>query len=338
MMVNILDNCLNYALQSGASDVVLADGYVPSVRIAGSLSPVPEMGKMAFGDLESMLGSLEGECGVFCGGPWQNVEWRVRYSREAFGKMAVLRPIGAESPNLKSLNAPASVQSLVGCESGLVLFAGPSCCGKTTTASAYVSEVCNSRVLRASFLDALPEYKLYSGESLVRQRRARVPLSEEISQCVRSGSDLLWLGDLPCGESCIPMLRAAESGALVVGVLGAGSADDALTYLLAQENAENRELARVLLSANLKAIVSQRLLLSADKKSFVPAWEVVYNDVNIAALIESGEYYKIPQAMSSAVSDGSLTLDDSLLSLVQSQKITKEEARLHAVDSSLFLD
>ena len=134
------------------------------------------------------------------------------------------------------------------------------------------------------------------------------------------------------------MLRAAESGALVVGVLGAGSADDALTYLLAQENAENRELARVLLSANLKAIVSQRLLLSADKKSFVPAWEVVYNDVNIAALIESREYYKIPQAMSSAVSEGSLTLDDSLLSLVQSQKITKEEARLHAVDSSLFLD
>ena len=125
---------------------------------------------------------------------------------------------------------------------------------------------------------------------------------------------------------------------MVVGVLGAGSADDALTYLLAQENAENRELARVLLSANLKAIVSQRLLLSADKKSFVPAWEVVYNDVNIAALIESREYYKIPQAMSSAVSEGSLTLDDSLLSLVQSQKITKEEARLHAVDSSLFLD
>ena len=107
---------------------------------------------------------------------------------------------------------------------------------------------------------------------------------------------------------------------------------------MAQENAENRELARILLAANLKAIVSQRLLLSADKKSFVPAWEVVYNDVNIAALIESGEYYKIPQAMSSAVSEGSLTLDDSLLSLVQSQKITKEEARLHAVDSSLFLD
>ena len=94
-----LNVCLNYALQAGATDVILAEGFVPNVRIAGSLHAIPETEKLSFGDLESALGSLEGECGAFIGGPWQNANWRVRYSREAFGKMATLRAVGADSPN-----------------------------------------------------------------------------------------------------------------------------------------------------------------------------------------------------------------------------------------------
>ena len=110
-----------------------------------------------------------------------------------------------------------------------------------------------------------------------------------------------------------------------------------MTYLLSAETAENKKLAQTLLAANLKAIVTQRLILSADQTSLVSAWEVLYNDTNIAPLIHAGEYYKVPQAMRSAISEGMLPLDDSLLALVKDNRITKDAARLYAVDESHFL-
>ncbi|MCI6874320.1 MULTISPECIES: ATPase, T2SS/T4P/T4SS family [Hallerella] len=335
-MANSLDTFLNYALQIGASDLILAEGLVPAVRIAGQVRMIPDAPKLEFGDLENFLGPLDGESGAFRGGPWENIEWRVRYSREAFGKMATLHPIGLDAPMLASLEVPDSVTSLLGACSGIVLFAGPMACGKTTTASAYVSELCTKKVLRASFLDPLPEYKMQTGQSLVKKNRAHVSLVDEIAQNVLSGTDLFWLGDLQA-ESCVPMLKAAESGALVVATVNAGSAKDVLTYLLSAETAENKKLAQTLLAANLKAIVTQRLILSADQTSLVSAWEVLYNDTNIAPLIHAGEYYKVPQAMRSAISEGMLPLDDSLLALVKDNRITKDAARLYAVDESHFL-
>lgn len=335
-MANSIDLYLNNALQLGASDLILAEGLVPAVRVAGLVRTIPDASKLEFGDLEKFLGPLDGENGAFRGGPWAEIEWRVRYSREAFGKMAILHPVGMEAPNLASLSVPDSVMSLLGVSSGIVLFAGPTSCGKTTTASAYVSELCSQRILRASFLDPLPEFRLQTGQSLVKKNRAKVSLADEIAQNVRSGTDLFWLGDLQT-ESCIPMFKAAESGALVVATVNAGSAKDVLTYLLAAETAENKKLAQTLLAANLKAIVTQKLILSADGSTLVPAWEVLYNDTNIAPLIHSGEYYKVPQAMRSAISEGALPLDDSLLALVKEGLITKEIARLYAVDESHFL-
>ncbi len=335
-MANSMDTFFNYALQVGASDLILAEGLVPTVRVAGLVRAIPDATKLEFGDLESFLGPLDGENGAFRGGPWADVDWRVRYSREAFGKMAILHPVGMDAPGFASLAVPDSVMSLLGACSGIVLFAGPTSCGKTTTASAYVSELCLQKKLRASFLDAIPEYKLQTGQSLVKRNRAKVSLADEIAQNVRSGTDLFWLGDL-AAESCVSMLKAAESGALVVATVNAGSAKDVLTYLLAAETAENKKLAQTLLAANLKAIVTQRLILSTDGTALVPAWEVLYNDTNIAPLIHSGEYYKVPQAMRSAVSEGALPLDDSLLALVRENRITKDVARLYAVDESHFL-
>lgn len=330
-----VETFLNYALQVGANDLILAEGLVPAIRLGLQVRAIPDAPKLEFGDLETFFGGFAEESGVFRGGPWENVEWRVRYSREAFGKMACLHPIGAEAPKISSLSVPDSVLSLLGAGSGLVLFAGPFSSGKTTTASAYVSELCSQKLLRASFLDPLPEYKMRIGESIVHYARKEVSLPSEFSQGMLAGTDLFWLGDIP-RMSFIPILRAAESGSLVVATIASGTVTGVLNYLLSAEKKEDVVLARTLLAANLKAIVSQRLIPSLDGKLLVPAWEVLYNDQNIASLIHSGEYYKVPQTMRAAVSEGMLPLDDSLLSLVKENKITKEAALAFALDESRF--
>lgn len=333
-MSSQIEKYLNETVQSGASDLILAEGLLPAFRVAGEVCPVPGAEKLEFGALEGFLGSLDGENGAFAGGPWAGTHWRVRYSREAFGKMAVLRSIGMNVPTLASLQVPDPVESLLDAGMGIVIFAGPASSGKTTTASAYISELCARNVLRAAFLDPLPEYEIRTGNCLVHRKRKNVSVAEEIEQGVRSGTDLFWLGDI--GEdSCLPMLRAADAGALVVATVTANSARDVLTYLSAAGHKAN--IRQTLLSANLKAIVSERLILSADRSALIPAWEVLYNDTNIAPLILSGDFYKVPQAMRSAVSEGMLPLDDYLLELVRRNFISAADARAHALDEMRFL-
>lgn len=334
-MSSLIEKYLNETVQSGASDLILAEGLLPAFCVAGEVCPIPDAEKLEFGALESFLGSLEGENGSFAGGPWAGTRWRVRYSREAFGKMAVLHSIGMEVPTLASLQVPDPVESLLDAGMGIVLFAGPTSCGKTTTASAYISELCNRNVLRAAFLDPLPEYEIPTGNCQVHRKRRDVSVADEIAQGVRSGTDLFWLGDIR-EEAFLPMLRAADAGALVVGTVTANSARDVLTYLSASNDSESK-VRQALLSANLKAIVSERLILSADRSALLPAWEVLYNDTNIAPLILSGDFFKVPQAMRSAVSEGMLPLDDYLLELVRRNFISAAGARIYALDETRFL-
>ncbi len=181
--------------------------------------------------------------------------------------------------------------NLLGADSGLVLFAGPKLSGKTTTASAFVSELCSRRPLRASLLEAHPEYRIRTGESLVVRKRSKVSVEDEIRQGIRSGTDLFWLGDLD-DDALHPALEAVASGALVVATYTAGSARDVLVYL-SSSNCENRKFVRASLAANLRAVVTQRLALAVDRKSFVPAWDVFNVDSCVAPLIVSGEFEKI---------------------------------------------
>lgn len=294
-MANSLDSVLDYALQVRALDLILAEGLVPAIRIGGRVRSIPNAEKLEFGELERFFGSLGEENGSFCGGPWANTEWRVCYSREAFGKMAVLRPTGMDAPELSSIAFPEAAMSLLGADSGLILFAGPKLSGKTTTASAFVSELCTRRTLRASLLDLHPEYRILTGESLVVRKRSKVSQEEEILQGLRSGTDLFWLGDLE-NNVLYPALQAAASGALVVATYAAGSARDVLAYLSSTGPCENRKFLRASLAANLRAVVTQRLILADDRKTLSPVWDVLDVDSDIAPQIVSGEFEKVFRA------------------------------------------
>ncbi len=328
-----METFLDYALQVGASDLILAEGLVPAVRLSKQVRAIPEAPRLEYGDLELLTGVLAGESGCFRGGPWCGCEWRVRYSREAFGKMASFRPMVAECPDFISMGVPEPVLSLLGLGAGLVVFAGNVGSGKTTTASAYVSSLCRKRLCRARFLDSVPEYPIQTGESIVHYRRPKVTLEQELFQGLCSGTDLFWLGDIASG-SLLPLLHATEAGSLVVGCMTAGNAVGVLDFLLAGEPAEREALSRTLLASNLKAVVSQHLFPASGGKGIVCAWEVLYNNQAVASLIRSGEHYKIPQLIRTSASDGMLSLDDSLSILVRDHSLTKEDARKYALDES----
>ena len=324
-MASEIESLLEYALNIGASELIVTEGAPSAVRFAGRVCAVPESSVLPFGSLLEFLGSIEGESGTFIGGPWVNAKWRVKYFREALGNAAIFRPLMADCPEFKALGAPASLDNLLGLSSGLVIFAGPACSGKTVTATSYVSAMCSSGILRYCDLDEGHELHVKTGESLKLVNTVG-STSEKLEQGLRSGTDLFWLGDFD-GASLISVLRAAEAGALVVMNVTAGNAVGVIDALLSTVAPENRDLVRTMLAAALKAVVVQRLLpAAAEGGSAVPAWEILFNTQNVAAHIRGSDHFKLPSVMAASASEGMLLMDACLAELVRSNYVTAEEA------------
>ena len=305
-MATEIEALLDYALNIGASEVIVSEGLSPSVRLAGRVCTIPDAPVVERGSIVEFLGELEAESGSLVGGPWVNAHWRVRYFREARGNAAVFRPILEQCPDFSALGITENMNNLLGFSSGLVVFGGPACSGKTTTASAYVGTLCSSRMLRASFIGK-EELHINSGESLVLQD-STTKIEKRMDQALRSGTDLFWMGDFE-RDNLLPMLEAANAGALVVVNVTAGNSVGVLEALLSASAPE-----------------MQRLLPTADEKGIVPAWEVLYNTQNVATHIRNGEHFKLPSIIASSASEGMLLMDDCLAELVRSGYVNREDA------------
>ena len=325
-MATEIESLLEYTLNVGASELIVTEGASSAVRLAGKVCAIPDAPAVEIGALRNFLGSMDGESGTLMGGPWCGSRFRVRYSRTALGNSATFRPVLDECPDFNSLGTPPSLANLLGIRSGLVVFAGPACSGKTTTATAYVSALCQSGILRVSLLDSEKELPVKPGESLVLENSTGT-IPEKMEQALRSGIDLIWLGNFE-GQSIIPVLHAAEAGALVVLTVTAGNAVGALDALLSSESLEKRDMVRNMLASVLKAVVVQRLLPGA--QGVVPAWEILYGSQNVASRIRSGEHYTLPSIMAASASEGMMLMDDCLTELVNSGFVSQEDVARYA--------
>lgn len=324
-MATEIESLLDYVVNIGGSELIVTEGAPSAVRLAGKVCSIPDAPEVGFGALREFLGSLDGESGSMVCGPWAGTKWRVRFFRAALGNAAVFRPLLAECPDFGSLGAPQSVSSLLGFSSGLVVFAGPACSGKTTAATAYVSALCESRIQRVSLLNDFDEIPVKVGDSIVL-RDSMDSVGERISQALRSGCDLMWLGDFS-SENLLPMLQACEAGALVVCNVTAGNSAGVLDALLSSVPSENRALCRTMLASALKAVVVERLLPgAAEDTGAVAAWEILLNTQNVATLVRSGEFFKLPSIIAASATEGMLLMDDCIAELVKSGYVAREAA------------
>lgn len=332
-MATEIESLLEYVLNIGGNELIVSEGSPSAVRLAGKVCGIPDAPVINPGALHEFLGAIEGESGTIVGGPWANVKWRVRYFREAYGNSAVFRPLLSECPQFADLGAPQSLENMFGFNSGLVVFAGSACSGKTTSATAYVSALCESGILRVSLLDEAREYPVKIGNSLIFENSVGT-VASKIDQALCSGCDLFWMGDFD-SANLMPMLRAANAGALVVCTITAGNTVGAIDALLAGVPSESRSLARTMLASVLKAVVVQRLLPSEVEGSpAVSIWEVLFNSQNAATFIRNGEYFKLPSVIAASAADGMLLMDDCLAERIRSGFITREEAERYVSNAA----
>lgn len=271
----------------------------------------------------------------FRGGPWLERLWRVTLSRQARGLAAFFKPVLPEVPELSLLGTPDALRPLLHPASGIILFTGPACCGKTTTATAFTSTLCARSTLRVRALQRVSEYSLDAGSSLLHAREGEFDLDAEIGLGVRAGVDLFFLGDLdPANLGAA--LKAADSGALVLACLRAGNMAGAFDRLFESCAYTERERYGNLLAQHLRVVVLQYLLPDREHRTVVPAWEILCNNAALASAVRNGEWFRLPQILRAGVADGMLPLDESLAQLVHNNRILSKDAARIAFEPGRF--
>ena len=256
--------------------------------------------------------------------------FRVNAFNQQRGAGAVLRTIPSKILTLQELNAPAIFADLALKNNGLVLVTGPTGSGKSTTLAAmvdYLNDHVQGHILTVE--DPI-EFVHHSKSCLINQREVGThthSFASALRSALREDPDAILVGEMRDLETIRLAITAAETGHLVFGTLDTSSAAKTIDRIIDVFPAEEKEMIRAMLSESLQAVISQTLCKTADGNGRVAAHEIMLGTAAIRNLIREGKVAQMYSSIQTGIGVGMQTLDQSLRSLVNYEKITVAEAR-----------
>lgn len=335
---------LSLAKQAGASDLHLSLGQPPNIRVQGNLNPLnlPPLDAETVRELslsmltETQRAKFEADMDLDFSADIESVgriRGNIHYSKGSVE--AAYRFIAPLLPSLANLGHHATVARLCDHHEGLVLITGATGSGKSTTLSAMLEHLNQRRSGVIVVLEDPIEFVFSPGLGLIKQREVGTDtksFASGLRHALRQDPDVIAVTELRDQESVEIALQAAETGHLVIATFHAADPVKAIDRILEMFGAEMLPQMRAQLANALLAIVSQRLLPSTEGKSRALASEILVNNSAIRACIRRGQMEHLVGMMEIGAKDGMVTLDASLISLVEAGRITSEEALTHARD------
>ena len=255
------------------------------------------------------------------------------------GLSASFRIIPPQIPTFDRLGLPKIVTKIMDNHQGLILVTGATGQGKSTTLAAMVDYVNANRAHHILTVEDPIEFVHPLKQGVVNQRQLghdTLSYGNALRAALREDPDVIMIGELRDLETISLAISAAETGHLVLGTLATSSAPKTVDRIIDSFPAGEQGQIRAMLSESLKAVVTQRLLSSADKKGMVLATEILIGTLPLANLIRDGKVFQIPSMMQMGKSSGMQIMDESILSLLQEGKITPQEAYQNANNKNRF--
>ncbi|MDK1032353.1 MAG: type IV pilus twitching motility protein PilT, partial [Planctomycetia bacterium] len=240
-------------------------------------------------------------------------------------------------PTFDELNLPESVLTKV-CDSmqGLVLFAGITGCGKSTSIAACLGHINARRKCHIVTIEDPIEFLFEDDKSFINQREVGTDVRDfesAMRTLLREDPDVVLIGEMRDRETFETVLRVAETGHLVFATIHASSASGVITRILDLFPSEEHALIRQSLASNLVAIVCQKLVPSVRKDvERVPATEVLLQDVVVRKMIVQGQESRLADVLAGGNIDGSHNFTISFRELVARDWVTRRVAMQYAPD------
>ncbi len=344
-----IDSFLRLVMQQQASDLHFAAGAPPTVRHDGGLVPIPfralgedEARRFLYEILsEEQIAELEREQDLDFAHHLPGVgRFRVNMFVQRRGLGAVFRVIPEHVPDFDTLGLPPGLKELSRLGNGLVLFTGPTGCGKTTTQAALIQEINRHRSLHIITVEDPIEFIHDPMQSVVTQRQVGKHVrswADALRSALREAPDVLLVGEMRDFETISLAVHAAETGVLVFGTLHTSSAAQSINRVIDVYPDDQIEQVRGVLSVVLRAVVAQRLVKLASGAGRVAATEVLLGGVAVGNMIREGKIHQVEATLRGMdPSSGMHALDRSLLELVRERRVRWEEAMQHVRYPALF--
>ena len=326
----LLDQYLGVLVESGGSDLHLRVGGPPRIRVNGILSEIEDAPALTEDDTEAIAGDIVRPHLVERFGRGEEVDFaytlpggtgrfRVNAYLQRDTVAMVFRTVVTEPRSIAELNLPDMVRRLADEPRGLVIIAGPTGSGKTTTLAAIVDHINRTRTSHIVTIEDPIEVLHSDVRASISQRElgADTPsFASAMRAALRQDPDVILVGEMRDAQTVATALMAAETGHLVLSTLHTTDATETMTRIVEFFPPHEQHQVRLVLAGVLKGTVCQRLLPTKDGTTRVPATEVMVVNgriqhwitdprarEDVQEIIADGEYY------------GMHTFDQSILEL-----------------------
>ncbi|MCX6938986.1 MAG: type IV pilus twitching motility protein PilT [Verrucomicrobia bacterium] len=339
-----MNDLLDLVVEQNASDLHCQVGQPPTLRISGSMVPI-EGPNLTPKDTEQLMLSITPDAHQqnvkLQGGSdfgfafMEKARFRVSILKSKGNYGIVLRQIPNKMYGLREIGLPDKIRELLYRPRGLVLVTGPTGSGKSTTLASMVNYINENREGHIITIEDPIEYYHPHKRCIVTQREigSDVPsFSEAIKRALRQDPDIILVGEMRDLETIEAAISAAETGHLVFGTLHTNSAAKTVDRIVDAFPANMQEMIRTQLASSLVAVISQTLCKKIGGGR-IAGYEIMINTTSIAAMIRENKTFRITSDIQTGGNLGMITMDAHLLSLVNRQLVSPDEALEKAQDS-----
>ncbi|MFQ1043183.1 PilT/PilU family type 4a pilus ATPase [Acinetobacter variabilis] len=337
-----MHHMLTKVVEYGGSDLFITADFPPSIKQQGLMKPFGQqkltadktrlfayalMNERQIQEFESVM-----ECNFSISIPGVS-RFRVNVFQQQHNVGMVIRVITTDIPSFEQLGLPASLQQVIMQKRGLVLVVGATCVGKSTTLAAMIDYRNTHTEGHIITIEDPVEYVYQHKKSMITQREIGVDCvswHNALINTMRQAPDVIVIGEIRDTDSMEHAIAFAESGHLCLATLHSNNADQALDRIINFFPEERRNQLLLDLSANIKAVISQRLIRTQDGKGRRAAIEIMLNTPLISDLILKGEFHELKAIMGKSRELGMQTFDQALFDLYNEGAISYEEALRNA--------
>ena len=343
-----IDAFLKLGTAQGCSDIHLAVGVPPMLRLHGDLMPIKfrDLGDQELeGYVEEILTDSQkdrfrrGEDIDFSYVSGEGGRFRVNVYHKATGVGATFRNIPSVVPSLDSLGLPPVIQKFCDLHQGMVLVTGSTGTGKSTTLAAMIDHINTTSNSNIISLEDPIEFVHSSKRSQIVQRELGTHLpsfADGVRAALREDPDVILVGELRDGETISMAMTAAETGHLVLGTLHTTSAVKSVDRIIDALPADQREQTKSFLAHSLHAVVTQNLIKTPDGRGRRAVVEVMVMNRAIAKLIMTEQTHQIPANLQTGKDVGMQLMDQALLNAIQAKQVDPDDAYRFANDRKRF--
>ena len=342
-----MNDLLDLMVDQNASDLHLQVGQPPTLRLSGSMTPI-DGPALTPGDTEKLMQSITPDSHIsnvkLNGGAdfgfafGEKARFRVSVMKAKTNYGMVLRQIPYKMFGLRDIGLPDKIRELLFRPRGLFLVTGPTGSGKSTTLASMINYINESRDGHIITIEDPIEYYHGHKRCVVTQREVHVDVpsfSEAIRRALRQDPDVIMVGEMRDLETIEAAISAAETGHLVFGTLHTNSAAKTVDRIVDAFPANMKDMIRTQLASSLVAVISQ-VLCKKIGGGRIASYEIMVNTTSIGSLIRENKTFRITSDIQTGAQLGMITMDTHLMSLVNRELVSPDEALEKAQDPNVM--